>query len=220
MTGQRLLGLHGIRYYTRERREVGPIHLEIHRGDRILLRCDSEADYDGLLDLITGQVLPSGGFMDEMRPVVIQTDRRLRELLNPNRTVHELLSAGGLPDYLWLEQRRRSLSVVLSRLGLSSEHFHRPLKMEAEGVLDKMWALRFVASRADLLIGREIFRLRDEAVWRVMRQRWEDFPGAVLYAGTPECMPGRPTVTLTVEDSGEVRVEPSVTPVGDDESTG
>ena len=67
---------------------------------------------------------------------------------------------------------------------------------------------------------REIFRLRDEAVWRVMRQRWEDFPGAVLYAGTPECMPGRPTVTLTVEDSGEVRVEPSVTPVGDDESTG
>ncbi len=220
MTGQRLLGLHGVRYRTRERREVGPIHLEICRGDRILLRCGLDADYDGLLDLLTGQVLPIGGFMDEMRPVVVQTDRRLRELLNPNRTFHELLSAGDLPDYLWLEQRRRSLFVVLGRLGLSPETFHRPLKMEGEEVLDKVWALRFVASRADLLIGREIFRLRDEAVWRVMLQRWDDFPGALLYAGPPERIPGRPTITLTVEDSGAVRVEPNATAQGGDDSIG
>jgi hypothetical protein len=211
MTQRLLLGLHGVMFRTAERLEVGPIHLQVHRGEKILLRCDSEAIYAALLEVLSGRQQPIAGRLDELEPVRVQTDRHLRESITLNRTIRELLEEGGLPDTIWVGQRRRSLFGVIDRLGLSPRNFRLPIKMESAAVIEKFWALRFIASRADLLVGREIFALEDSAIRELLCQCWGDLSAAVIYAGPPERIPGPPDTVLTLEGGGAARVEPGAT---------
>ena len=207
MARERLLGLHGVTFRTPDRVEVGPIHLEVHRRDKILLRCEPGTVYDAFLALLTGELQPLAGRLDELKPVRIQTDRHLLETINPNRTLRELLAEARLPDSIWIGQRRRSLFGVMDRLGLETRYFHRPLKMEPKAMADKFWALRFLASGAELLVGREIFALEDAAIREVLAQRWGDLSAAVIYAGPEERIPAPPNAVLTFEADGHVSVK-------------
>jgi hypothetical protein len=86
------------------------------------------------------------------------------------------------------------------------------LKLEPKEVQDRFWALRFVSSNADLLIGREIFELQDEPIRRVLRERWGDFPGAVICAAHADSCPGPVDTEIAIETGGSVRVEPIAEP--------
>jgi hypothetical protein len=87
------------------------------------------------------------------------------------------------------------------------------LKHEPKEVLERFWALRFVASNADLLIGKEIFEIQDEPIRRVLHDRWGDFPGAVICAAREESRPGPVDTQVTIEPGGTVRIEPIAEPV-------
>jgi hypothetical protein len=202
------MGIHGVTYRTAERRTVGPIHLELSRRQRVLLRCDSEPAYAAFLDVLTGGLEPLTGRLVELDSVRVQTDRRLREQIQPGQSVRELMERYPLPESIWLAGRRRSVPVVMDRLDLSPNLLRWPLKLLDPGVLDRFWALRFVASEADLLIGREVFLLTDERIRRVLRERWLEFPATVICAAPEEALPGPAHVLLVIEADGSSRVEP------------
>jgi hypothetical protein len=201
--------LHGVTFRTAERQAIGPVHLELYRRQRILVRCESEPAYAALLDILTGRESPLTGRVVELERVAVQTDRRLRDLLLPNKSIQELLHEAPLPDTIWIGGRRRSTQVVMDRLGLSPHQFRKPLKLESEEVLHRFWALRFVSSNADLLIGREVFELPDETIRRVLQERWPDFPGAVLCAAVAELSPGPTNALLAIDSDGGAHFEPT-----------
>ena len=207
-----MMALHGVTFRSADRQTIGPIHLELFRRQRMLVRCESELAYTALVDLLTGQELPLTGRVVELERVAVQTDRRLRDLLSPNKSIQELLREAPLPDTIWIGARRRSIQVVMDRLGLSPHHFRKPLKLESEEVRHRFWALRFVSSNADLLIGREIFQLPDEPIRRVLKERWGDFPGIILCGASADLCPGPTNSLLAIDAGGTVQVEPMQRP--------
>jgi len=211
-----MMALNSVTFRTSERQTIGPIHLELFRRQRVLLRGASEPAYAALIDILTGQELPVTGRVVELETLSVQTDRHLRELLLPNKSIQELLHEVPLPDTIWIGARRRSAQVVMDRLELSPHQFRKPLKMESEEVLRRFWALRFVSSNADLLIGREIFELQDEPIRRVLKERWGDFPGTVLCAASAESCPGPADALVAIDANGGVHVErvPGAVPPG------
>jgi hypothetical protein len=206
MLNQPLLGLHGIVFRSVEGVEAGPIHLTIHRRERILLRCAADPVYDAFIEVLAGTRQPLHGRLVEHERVRLQIDRRLRQNLNLNRSIRELNAAAKLPESLWIGQRRRSLFGVMDRLGIDSRHMHSPLKLEPARIQDKYWALRLIASDADLLVGREIFSLEDPLIREVITLSWSDLRGAVIYAGPPERIPAPPDTILALNDDGTVSV--------------
>ncbi len=202
-----LLGLRAVRFETPDGRQVGPVDWEIQKGDRIALDCQFPDAYLALVDIVSGQNEPLEGYLEEFERVVIQTDSRLKEIISPNQTVHEALHSTALPESLWLKQKRRSLWVAVDRLGLTPRHFHLPLKLEPPEIAEKLLALRFIASRAHLLIGREIFMSGLPEVRGLMAQRWNDFPGAVVCAAPENFLPGPANVSAVLDAAGTFRYE-------------
>lgn len=204
-----LMTLRQMHYRTEAGLWLGPLTWTLGRHERILLEWETPAVLEALFDLLSGRLQPAGGSLEEEHRVRVQSDRHLRELLTPNRTIQDILRTAELPDTIWLEQRRRSRFVVLDRLGLSPHQFRRPFKLESRAVLDKFWAFRFIVSRAELLLGREVFLLEDPAIRQVLRQRWSDFPGTVVCAAPEEVLPGPVTTRAVLHDDGSVEARPA-----------
>lgn len=215
------MGLYRVRMPLRGGGEIGPIDWEVHRRVRALVRVAEERQYVALRDVLCGTQEPIAGRVKEFERVVVQSDHHIRELINPGHSIRDALESSPLPDYVWLGQKRRALPVVMERLELLLAHAHLPLKHQPPQVLDRFWALRFLASQAHLLIGREIFALEDPAVEDMLRQRWDEFPGAVIYAGPEARLPGAINTVLEVDAAGAVTVaeltplpEPEIAPPG------
>ncbi|MBI4084263.1 MAG: hypothetical protein HY423_16780 [Candidatus Lambdaproteobacteria bacterium] len=196
-----LMSLDDARVLTDEGTPLGPISWQIESPARIWLECADPAHYEPLVALLTGRRRPSGGMLHEYQHVVVQTDRHLREQLDLRLSIGDFLRSREAPAYVWLGQRRRTLQTLVDRLGLSPSDTRRPLKLEPPAVVAKYLALRFVISRAHLLIGRELFVTPDPQVREVLRQRWPDFPAAVIACCPAAALPG-PAQWHAVLDAG------------------
>lgn len=204
-----LLSFHDVIVRGPEGLQVGPITWEIARPGRIWLECEHPRLLELLVGLLTGEKQPAAGRMRESGGITVQTDAHLKSALNPNRTIADFLHSPEAPEYVWIEQRRRSVGVLLERLGLSPQHLRRPLKMASEAVTLKYLALRFLTSRADLLIGGEIFRTADPLIQAGFRMRWADIASVVIVAAPRELLPGAVTHHARLDAAGHFRIEPA-----------
>jgi hypothetical protein len=94
------------------------------------------------------------------------------------------------------------VQVLLDRLGLTANRFRMPLKFQPADVIEKFVAFRFVISRADLLIGCDLFAVRDSNITEVLKMRWADFPGVVIAGTAREKLPGVPDVHVKLAADG------------------
>lgn len=208
MDGRPLLTFRDAVCRTAGGKEVGPISWVLHPGERVCVESALPGGFEALADLLTGQAKPRAGFVEELQPVVTQSDTRLREELNLNRSVQELLQNPEIPQFVWLEGRRRSLGVLMDRLALAPNRLRLPLKLQPPEVVARYVALRFILSRADLLVGAEVFASPDEPVREALRARWADFPGAVVAGVAAASMPGKPGTRVVISAQGGFRCEP------------
>lgn len=185
---------------------MGPITWEVLRGRRICVSCASDAQWDALVALLTGQLQPASGGLQEIVPVKVQTDVHLRDTLDLNQSIRDYLHSPDAPEYVWLDRRRRALWVLIDLLGISPDMTRRPLKMEGATVYDKYWALRFMLSRAELLIGREIFQIEDARVRTAFRSRWHDFPGTLIVGDLGATLPGPCDTRVRIDAVGSCSI--------------
>ena len=169
---------------------IGPISWMLERGRRVRVATASDAQWQAFVALLTGEQHAATGTLEEVATVTVQTDTHLRESLNLNRSLEEYLNSPDMPELIMLDGRRRSLWVLLDVLGISPHMTRRALKYAAPELIDKVWALRFMLSRASLLIGRDLFRLTDEGIHAALRRRWSDLTGAVVVGETEQPLPG------------------------------
>ncbi len=181
---------------------LGPLDWVVVRGRRVGVSCAAPAQWQGLCDLLTGRRAPLSGRLEERETVTVQTDANLQEMLNLNQSISDYLNSTDAPEYVWLENRRRSLWVLIDLLGISPAMTRRPVKMESPALQRKYWALRFMVSRAELLLGREVFAIGDPAVQKALRSRWSDFPGALIACRGEGPLPGQTDAELTIDGEG------------------
>ena len=202
-----MLSLRRITFRTEADEEVGPIDVELPWAGRIWVDCPSDSCFAAFAAILTGLRKPLQGYLEEISPVVVQSDSHLKETLSPQQTIADYLDSPDAPEFVWLEGRRRSLRVLVDQLGLMPDTLRLPLKHQPPEVFTKYWALRFLISRADLLIGREIFALDDPAIQTALRRRWADSPGAVLAATARERLPGPVGLRLSLGADGSFSSE-------------
>ncbi|MBI3991772.1 MAG: hypothetical protein HY342_00750 [Candidatus Lambdaproteobacteria bacterium] len=184
-----------------------PFSLDIHEAERLHMQCARDGWRDRLVQVVSGQTKPAQGSLLEVVPVLVQSDANLRATLDLNRSLADYLHSEDAPEFVWLEQRRRSLQVLVDLLGIAPADTRRPLKLQSAQTVTRYWVLRFLLSRAQLLIGSEIFRLDDAQIRAAMARRWPDLPGAVLVCAPREALPGPVDTTLHLDADGTARIE-------------
>ena len=191
--------------------QTEPITLDIHEAERLHVDCARDRWRDQLLDVISGLSKPPQGSLLEVVPVLVQSDAHLRAMLDLNHSLAEYLHSADAPEFVWLEQRRRAVQVLVDLLGISPADTRRPLKLQSAETIARYWVLRFLLSRARLLVGAEIFQLGDAHIRRAMARRWPDLPGAVLACTPRDALPGPVDTTLHLAADGAVSVQRHVT---------
>ena len=197
-----LLTLHEVRLDDGAGGSIGPVNWRIGRGQRIQLEVADDAQFAALVELFSGRGYPGSGYLEELRSVRVQSDKHLRKSLILNRSITDYLNMPAIPEFVWLENRRRSVRVLLDKLGLVSRQFRLPLKFQAAEVIDKFVAFRFVMSPADLLVGGWVFSAADPAIAAVLKMRWGDFPGTVIACVPPSGLPGRADAVAVISSEG------------------
>lgn len=185
---------------------LGPIDWVLPRGKRFSVVCEEDAHWEVLSELLTGKILDFTGSLEEIETVTVQTDANLWESMDLNQSIRDFLHSPDAPDYVRLENRRHALWVLIDRLGLTARDTRRPLKLESEAVRIKYWALRFMVSRAELLLGRSVFASEDPEIREAIAARWSDFPGTLVIKDEGRPLPGPVDGQVVIDRAGRVRV--------------
>ena len=201
-----LLTLHNVVIESEAHLRIGPINWTINRAQRIWLEAEDEAQFRAIGELLSGRLRPLEGYVEELHRVNVQSDYRLREATTLNRSITDYINSSDVPEQVWLENRHRSVRVLLDRLGLYANHSRLPLKFQSAEVIEKFAAFRFIISRADLLIGNQIFSGEDDEIEQVLRMRWADFPGAVIACAALDRLPGIPDTHAEITGEGSFGV--------------
>lgn len=197
-----LYRLEAVRVRPPQGAPIGPISWDIVRGRRIGVRCADPAQWETLAALLCGLQRPEEGHVEELSPVTVQTDLRVRETIHPNLILQDYLHSPDAPEFVWLDGRRRSLEVLVDGLGISPAMTRRAVRYGPPDLFDKVWALRFMLSRAHLLLGRDVFAIADPQVRGAMRRRWKDFPGTLLACPVAPGLPGEPDLWVAFDADG------------------
>ncbi len=193
--------------------EIGPMDWYLERGTRVRVEGAHPAATHALFSALAGRLPPLRGAVSEWSEVVVQGDFLLREQLDGGRTIRDYLDGPDVPAYVWLENRRRAIGVLLDKLGLGPQFSRRPLKFQPDEVVEKFLAFRFLTSRADLLLGREVFQRQDPEIRNALRARLADFPGTVVAAGAASDLPFRVDRVVGMDASGAFSLDPPQGPL-------
>lgn len=186
-------------------RVVGPWNGSIQMGQRIGVRTAFPEQWEALAEVLTGQRVPEKGRLEEIEQVRAQSDVNIKASLDLNRSITDFLHSPDAPEFVWLEGRRKVLWVLLDALEIRPDMTRMALKLIPEDILDKFCALRFMVSRAEVLVGREIFASHDEAVRKALSRRWLDFTGTVIAAESHSgALPGHVDAWWIIDGEGRV----------------
>ena len=189
-------------------RRLGPISCQVPPKARLGVSTPLPGQWETLCEALSGRLAPRQGSLTEPERVVVQTDRRIWEMMTPERTLKDSLDAPDAPTHVWLENRRRSIEVLLGYLDLLGQRSRTPFGLLSPAFQHRVWAFRFLVSRARLLLARDLVAVEDPLVRKAFALRQADLPGT-LVVSLPEggWLPGvRPW--LAFDSTGAARETP------------
>lgn len=188
---------------------LGPIDWDVEKDKRVGVSCADAEHWDALMDFLTGLLPPISGEVDEREALVVQTDRNLLKNMKLTHPITDFLNAPDAPKTLWLDHRVRSTGLLLERLELTPKNIRQDIQLVSATVRDKFWALRFMLSHADLLMGREVFQIEDPPVRECLRMWWSDFQGVLIACEDVGTLPGAVDIRFRTGGDGSVTITPA-----------
>ena len=185
----------------------GPISLRIHTRERIWLDGFSPKQMVNLEKLLSGARSPVKGRLIEPQRIQVQGDGLMMERLDFRESISDYLDAPGTPDMVRMEDRRRSVRVLVDRLGLSPRDLRNPVRLLGEEIKIKYLVLRLLLSRAEVLLWSWVITQADPASTKQLQLHWKEFRGAILAAGSREDLPGPPTSVLRYDSAQDIVLE-------------
>lgn len=208
-----LLTLAGVRLFLPDERTSPPLDWTVHRGERIHVADAAPAYWAALTAVLTARMPPAAGHLEELEPVIVQSDAHLRDTAEPEQTLHALLEVPGTPGHVWLGGRRRTVGVLLERLGLTADVARRPLKALTPRQWQRAWTARFLLSGAHLLVVRDLLAVDDPAVRNVLAQAWPGLAAAVVAGAPASRLPGAVDTVAAFDAGGHFTARPAAAEV-------
>jgi len=157
---------------------VSDLSMRIMRGDRIGLIGPNGVGKTTLIRLILGQLPPDEGSVRLGTNLQIAYFDQLREQLDPETTVAEMISPGS--DWVQVGGERKHVMSYLGDFLFSAQRARSPVRMLSGGERNRLLLARLFARPANLLVLDEPTNDLDIESLELLEQRLQDYEGTLL----------------------------------------
>ncbi len=157
---------------------ISQLSMRIMRGDRIGLIGPNGAGKTTLIRLILGQVPPDAGSVRLGTGLGIAYFDQLREQLDPEATVADMISPGS--DWVEVAGERQHVVSYLGDFLFPAQRARSPVRMLSGGERNRLLLARLFAQPANLLVLDEPTNDLDIESLELLEQRLQDYAGTLL----------------------------------------
>jgi ATP-binding cassette subfamily F protein uup len=161
-----------------ERTIVNDLSMRVMRGDRIGIVGPNGAGKSTLIKLILGQLEADSGRIRRGTNLLPAYFDQMREQLDEESTVVEMISPGS--DWVEIAGERRHVMSYLNDFLFSSQRAKSPVKMLSGGERNRLLLARLFARPANLLVLDEPTNDLDIDSLELLEQTLQDYPGTLL----------------------------------------
>jgi ATP-binding cassette subfamily F protein uup len=161
-----------------ERFVIRGLSMRIMRGDRLGLIGPNGAGKSTLLRLLLGQLAPDAGSARLGTNLRIAYFDQLREQLDPEATLTEMISPGS--DWVQIGEERRHVIGYLGDFLFPASRAQAPVRMLSGGERNRLLLARLFAQPANLLVLDEPTNDLDIESLELLEQRLQDYAGTLL----------------------------------------
>jgi ATP-binding cassette subfamily F protein uup len=203
-SGRLVAELTGVGKHLGERILVYELSLRILRGDRFGLIGPNGAGKSTLIRLILGELSPDTGTVRLGANLRIAYFDQLREQLNPDATVAEMISPGS--DWVELGGERKHVVSYLGDFLFPAQRARSPVRMLSGGERNRLLLARLFAQPANLIVLDEPTNDLDVESLELLEQKLQDYTGTLLLVSHDRrFLDNIVTQTLVAEGGGEWR---------------
>ncbi len=157
---------------------VKQLSMRILRGDRIGLIGPNGAGKTTLIRLILGELPPDEGAVRLGTQLKVAYFDQLREQLNPEATVADMISPGS--DWVQVAGERKHVMSYLGDFLFSAHRARSPVRMLSGGERNRLLLARLFARPANLIVLDEPTNDLDIESLELLEQRLQDYTGTLL----------------------------------------
>jgi len=160
------------------RRVIAQLSIRILRGDRIGLIGPNGAGKTTLIRLILGQLPPDAGAVRLGTNLTVAYFDQLREQLDPDATLADMISPGS--EWVEVGGERRHVMSYLGDFLFPAQRARSPVRMLSGGERNRLLLARLFAQPANLLVLDEPTNDLDIESLELLEQKLQDYPGTLL----------------------------------------
>ncbi|HVC31159.1 MAG TPA: ATP-binding cassette domain-containing protein [Steroidobacteraceae bacterium] len=186
------------------RKLIAQLSMRILRGDRIGLISPNGAGKTTLIRLLLGQLPPDEGSVRLGTNLGIAYFDQLREQLDPEASVAEMISPGS--DWVEVAGERKHVISYLGDFLFPAQRARSPVRMLSGGERNRLLLARLFARPANLLVLDEPTNDLDIESLELLEQRLQDYTGTLLLVSHDRrFLDNVVTQTLAAEGGGRWR---------------
>ncbi|HVS76722.1 MAG TPA: ATP-binding cassette domain-containing protein, partial [Steroidobacteraceae bacterium] len=183
---------------------ISRLSVRVMRGDRIGLIGPNGAGKTTLIRLILGQLPPDEGSVRLGTNLNIAYFDQLREQLDPEASVADMISPGS--DWVQVAGERRHVMSYLGDFLFTAQRARSPVKMLSGGERNRLLLARLFAQPANLVVLDEPTNDLDIESLELLEQRLQDYTGTLLLVSHDRrFLDNVVTQTLAAEGGGKWR---------------
>ncbi len=203
-SGQLVAELTDVGKSVAERTLVAQLSMRILRGDRIGLIGPNGAGKTTLIRLILGELPPDEGTVRLGTNLRIAYFDQLREQLEPEATLADMISPGS--DWVEVGGERKHVTSYLGDFLFPAQRARSPVRMLSGGERNRLLLARLFAQPANLLVLDEPTNDLDIESLELLEQRLQDYSGTLLLVSHDRrFLDNVVTQTLAAEGGGSWR---------------
>ena len=187
-----------------DRTVIKPFSLRIQRGDRIGIVGANGAGKTTLLKMLTGELAPDTGKVDIARTLSGVMIDQQRSLMEPDRTVRQVLAEGG--DWIDVRGVRKHVQGYLKEFLFDPKIVDTKVGILSGGERSRLLLAREFARKSNLLVLDEPTNDLDLETLDLLQEVIADYDGTVLIVSHDRDFLDR-TVTLTLGLDGSGKVD-------------
>ena len=203
-SGQLVAELTDVGKSVAERTLIAQLSMRILRGDRIGLIGTNGAGKTTLIRLILGELPPDEGSVRLGTNLRIAYFDQLREQLDPEATLADMISPGS--DWVEVGGERKHVTSYLGDFLFPAQRARSPVRMLSGGERNRLLLARLFAQPANLLVLDEPTNDLDIESLELLEQRLQDYAGTLLLVSHDRrFLDNVVTQTLAAEGGGSWR---------------
>ncbi len=202
-SGRKVIEARNISYSYDDRPLIDGLSIKIMRGDRVGLIGNNGVGKSTLLRLLLGQLQPQSGTIKLGTNLEIAYFDQLREKLDPNRTIADIVGDGR--DFITINGKERHVIGYLRGFLFSAKRAMTPVRSLSGGECNRVILARLFTRASNLLVLDEPTNDLDVETLEVLEDRLTEYDGTLIVVSHDrEFLDNVITSTLVFERAGKI----------------